>query len=146
MIVPDARRPDQAAYDRPMLFEPWILGLVMGLVALAAIPTRRLFAAGVQAGWLASYLFVLVVLGFLVVRGLGPEKFLVPVLVVAVVAPFLLTRGTLGRLLRRAAMPGTRPAAPATPRSVGTGSGRTVRPDGTVESEEVETEEFASRR
>ncbi len=139
---PGCTRP--RTYDLGMP-EPWLIALVLVMIGIAAIPTRRLAATGLTSGWLLSYLAFLVIFGLLVATGRGPERVLVPVLVVAFVAPFIAAPEVLGRLLRR-----VRPAEPGSsgqarppgrrsggrrgePRIVGSGRGRTVRPDGTVE-------------
>jgi cyanophycinase-like exopeptidase len=46
---------------------PWIIGLVLLCIVLAAIPTRRLADAGIRPGWLIAYLLTLVALGVAVV-------------------------------------------------------------------------------
>ncbi len=99
---------------------PWLIALVLGCFVLAAIPTRRLFLAGIRPAWLWAYLLALVVLGVAVVAARGPGRYLVPFLVVLYVAPLVVGPGTTARLLWR----GRRP-----PRNVGSGPGRDVGPD-----------------
>ena len=96
---------------------PWLVALVLLCVALAAIPTRRLFRAGIRPAWLAAYLVVVVALGVVVVAARGPGRFLVPILVVLYVAPLVVAPETTARWLRR----GRRP-----PKQVGSGPGRDV--------------------
>lgn len=76
---------------------------MLALVAVAAIPTRRLFLAGFGRGVLTTYFLVLVGLGFLAVSGRGPDRVVVPCLVVAFVAPLVASPTLLRRVLRRAA-------------------------------------------
>ena len=99
---------------------PWLIGLVLLCIVLAAIPTRRLADAGIRPGWLIAYLLTLVALGVAVVveRPLAP--FLVPFLVVLYVAPLVVAPDRTARWLRR----GRRP-----PKNVGSGPGRDVGPD-----------------
>lgn len=84
-----------------MLLTPWFLAVTFALVAVAAIPTRRLFMAGVGRGKLTTYLLALVALGLLAASGLGPDRFLVPCFVVAFVAPLVVSPAQIRRVLRR---------------------------------------------
>jgi uncharacterized membrane protein YhaH (DUF805 family) len=99
---------------------PWIIGLALLCVVLAAIPTRRLADAGIRPAWLTMYLVALVGLGLVVVAARGPGRYLVPFLVVLYVAPLVVAPETTARWLRR----GRRP-----PKNVGSGPGRDVGPD-----------------
>jgi uncharacterized membrane protein YhaH (DUF805 family) len=110
--------PGAGPYHRPMgLPAPWLIGLVLLCFALAAIPTRRLSDAGLRPAWLTAYLLVVVALGVAVVVARGPGRFLVPILVVAYLAPLVVAPETTARWLRR----GRRP-----PKQVGSGPGRDV--------------------
>ena len=84
-----------------MLLTPWALVVTLALVAIAAIPTRRLFVAGVGSGLLAGYLLALVGLGLLVISGLGPDRIIVPCFVVAVAAPLVARPALVRRAVRR---------------------------------------------
>ena len=99
---------------------PWLIALVLLCFALAAIPTRRLFLAGIRPAWLWAYVLLLVGLSVAVVVARGPARFLVPFLVVLYVAPLVVGPDTVARLLRR----GRRP-----PKHVGSGPGRDIGPD-----------------
>ena len=99
---------------------PWLIALVLLCFALAAIPTRRLFLAGIRPGWLWAYVVLLVVLGVAAVAARGVGRFLVPFLVVLYVAPLVVGPDTIARRLRR----GRRP-----PKNVGAGPGKDVGPD-----------------
>jgi hypothetical protein len=99
---------------------PWLIGLVLLCVVLAAIPTRRLSDAGIRPGWLLIYMVTLVVLGVTVVAVRSAARFLVPFLVVLYIAPLVAAPETTARWLSR----GRRP-----PRPVGSGPGRDVGPD-----------------
>ena len=96
---------------------PWLIGLVLLCVVLAAIPTRRLADAGIRPAWLTAYLLLVAALGVAVVAARGPGRFLVPFLVVLYVAPLVVAPETTARWLRR----GRRP-----PKRVGSGPGRDV--------------------
>jgi hypothetical protein len=84
-----------------MLLTPWLLAVTLALFAVAAIPTRRLFLAGVGRGTLTTYLLVLVALGFLAASGRGPDRILVPCFVVAFAAPLVASPALIRRILRR---------------------------------------------
>ncbi len=84
-----------------MLLTPWPLAVTLALVAIAAIPTRRLFVAGVGSGFLAGYLLALVALGFLAISGLGPDRLVVPAFVVAFAAPLVASPALVRRAIRR---------------------------------------------
>jgi hypothetical protein len=108
-------------YHRSMGFPaPALIALVLLCFVLAAIPTRRLFLAGIRPGWLWTYVLLLVVLGVGAVAVRGPGRFLAPFLVVLYVAPLIVAPERTARWLRR----GRRP-----PKNVGTGPGRDVGPD-----------------
>ena len=84
-----------------MLLSPWLLAVTLALVAVAAIPTRRLFVAGAGRGVLTAYLAALVALGLLAVFGLAPERLVVPSFAVAFVAPLLVPPLLVRRALLR---------------------------------------------
>lgn len=75
---------------------------LIGLVALLVlIPTRRLQLAGWSRQSLTAYFVAVWFLGALVAAVPGPARFLVPILLVAYLAPFVTLRDGLGRLLGR---------------------------------------------
>jgi hypothetical protein len=84
-----------------MLLTPWLLAVTLALVAVAAIPTRRLFLAGVGRGKLTTYLLALVALGLLSASGRGPDRLLVPCFVAAFAAPLVASPALIRRVLRR---------------------------------------------
>lgn len=107
---------------------PWLIGLVLLCVALAAIPTRRLADAGIRPAWLTAYLLLVTALGVAVIAARGPGRFLVPLLVVIYVAPLVVAPETTARWLRRGRRPPKRVGA-GTGRDVGAGTGRDVGPE-----------------
>jgi hypothetical protein len=99
---------------------PWLLalGLLIGLLVL--IPARRLQRAGLSSAVIGAYALALWLLGmFLAIRPVA-TRFLVPILVLAYLAPFVAAPDQVGRLLRRGGG-GT---------GTGGGPGRRRRPDG----------------
>lgn len=66
--------------------------LVAAVFGLALIPTRRLFSSGWTSRPLAAYFAALLGLGLLIALTRGRVGFLVPVLVLAYIAPFITAR------------------------------------------------------
>ncbi len=91
-----------------MIAPPWLLalGLVLGLIVL--VPAGRLRAAGLSRGTVALYAAVLWGVAMLVAIRPGATRIVVPLLLVAYIAPFLAAPETIGRFLRREP-PGGRP-------------------------------------
>jgi hypothetical protein len=80
---------------------PTTLALV-GLVALLVlIPTRRLQLAGWRRESLTTYYLAVWLLGAVVAAMPAPARFLIPLLLVAYLAPFVTLRDGLDRLLGR---------------------------------------------
>ncbi len=98
-----------------MFLSPWPVAVLLALIAVATIPTRRLFLAGAGRGLLTAYLVALVATGLLAAAGLGPDRFLVPCLVVAFGVPLVAPAALLRRVLRR----GGRGGPGGTPRDLG---------------------------
>jgi hypothetical protein len=78
---------------------PAILALAGLLFLLFLIPTRRLQLAGWPARALGSYLGGMLLLGLVAAELRGPTRFLVPILVIGYVAPFVTLRSGIERLL-----------------------------------------------
>jgi hypothetical protein len=88
-------------YDRPVIVSPWLLalGLVLGLFVL--LPARRLQLAGLSTRTIGLYAAGLWVAGFfLAIRPVG-ARFLIPILLLAYIAPFVAAPEVVGRVLRR---------------------------------------------
>jgi hypothetical protein len=80
---------------------PWVLALALVLGLLMLVPARRLRSAGLDASTIGVYAVVVWSLAMLVaVRPIG-IRVLVPVLLLAYLAPFLAPPETIGRLFRR---------------------------------------------
>jgi hypothetical protein len=94
--------------------------LLVGLVALLVlIPTRRLQLAGWKREALTTYYLAVWLLGSVVAAIPAPARFLVPILIVAYLAPFVTVRDGIDRLLGRPPSPGPDPGPvgrPAEPR------------------------------
>lgn len=84
-----------------MLAPPWLLalGLVLGLLVL--IPARRLHLAGLASRTIGLYALALWLLTMLVAIRPTTARILVPILVVAYIAPFVAAPDRVGRFLRR---------------------------------------------
>ncbi len=84
-----------------MLPAPWLLAVLLALIAIATIPTRRLFLAGAGRGLLTTYLVALVAMGLLAASGRGPDRLIVPCLMAAFAAPLIAPSALIRRVLRR---------------------------------------------
>ncbi|HYM83891.1 MAG TPA: hypothetical protein VEY67_07060 [Candidatus Dormibacteraeota bacterium] len=100
-----------------------LVALALALAVIVLLPTRRLFLAGWPSPWLAVYYLAVLALALLVAELRGPARFLVPILVVAYLAPFVTVRDGLARLLGGPRPPDRRPPRDVTPRDAD-GGGR----------------------
>lgn len=93
-----------------MLTPPWLLalGLVLGLLVL--LPARRLQLAGLASRTIGTFALMLWALAILVAVSPGAMRILVPILLIAYLAPFVVAPERVGRVLRRGG-----PAQPARP-------------------------------
>jgi hypothetical protein len=92
---------------------PWLLALALVLGLLMLVPARRLRSAGLDPSTIGFYAVVVWALAMLVaVRPFG-TRVLVPVVLLAFLAPFLAPPETIARLLRRREPP--RPIKDVTP-------------------------------
>ena len=71
---------------------PALLTIVLVLFVVLLAPTGRLRRSGWSAQAAASYLVVMLVLGVLVAELPGPARFLVPILILAYLVPFVAPR------------------------------------------------------
>ena len=112
--APDAGRCSPDAYDRRVLLPPWLLavGLVLGLLVL--LPARRLQLAGLSGRAIGFYAVALWLAGLVMaVRPVG-ARFLIPIALLAYIAPFVAAPEVIGRVLRRG-RPRDPPADPPRP-------------------------------
>ena len=75
------------------------VALVLGLVVL--LPARRLQLAGLSGGTIGLYAMFLWLLGFALVIRPGATRFLVPILIIAYIAPFVAGPERIARMARR---------------------------------------------
>jgi hypothetical protein len=94
---------------------PGLLLLVLAACLLALLPVWRLRVAGWPARWLAVAWLGYAVSIVLAVRFAGPLRVLLPILVLAFIAPFVAGPERLSRVLRGRG-PAPRPVIDVTPR------------------------------
>jgi hypothetical protein len=94
---------------------PGLILLVLAACLLAMLPTWRLRVAGWPARWLLAAWLGYAVAIVLAVRFTGAFRFLLPVLVLVYIAPFIAGPERLTRVLR-GRMPAPRPMIDVTPR------------------------------
>jgi hypothetical protein len=80
---------------------PFVIALGLGLALLVLLPAWRLQLAGLDARWIGGYAATVWGLAMLVALFPGTMRFLVPILLIAWVAPFVVAPERLGRVLRR---------------------------------------------
>ena len=84
-----------------MLPTPALLAIGLVLALLILLPARRLQLAGFRGRTIGAYALFLWVLGFLLaVRPLA-TRFLIPILIIAYLAPFVVAPGRLSRIVQR---------------------------------------------
>jgi hypothetical protein len=84
-----------------VVIPPEILLLAIALVLLLLVPARRLQLAGFSGRAIGSYGLILWLLAFLLaLRPIG-ARFLIPILLIAYIAPFVTAPPVLRRVLRR---------------------------------------------
>jgi hypothetical protein len=84
-----------------MIAPPWLIALALVLGLLVLIPARRLRAAGLSSGSVGLYALTLWGLAMLVAIRPGATRILIPLLLLAYLAPFIAGPDVLGRVLRR---------------------------------------------
>jgi hypothetical protein len=84
-----------------MLPAPWLLALALGVGLLVLIPARRLQLSGVSGRFIGLYALVLWLLAMLIAIRPIATRFLVPILLLAYLAPFVAGPDRVRRLLRR---------------------------------------------
>ena len=93
------RRPDP--YDREVLPPPGILLVALLIALIVLVPARRLQLAGVSSRTIGLYALGLWALATLVAIRPGATRILVPILLVAYLAPFVAAPDAVARFLRR---------------------------------------------
>jgi hypothetical protein len=84
-----------------MLPAPWLLALGLVLALLILIPARRLQLAGLSSRIVGTYGLVLWLLAMVVAIRPIATRFLVPILIAAYLAPFVIAPDRFGRLVTR---------------------------------------------
>ncbi|HKB27837.1 MAG TPA: hypothetical protein VKC59_02340 [Candidatus Limnocylindrales bacterium] len=84
-----------------MIIPPWLLGLGLVLGLLVLFPARRLQLAGLSGRAIGSYAVLLWLAGFLLAVRPIAARFLIPILLLAYIAPFVAAPEQVGRILRR---------------------------------------------
>ena len=84
-----------------MIIPPWLLGLGLVLGLLVLFPARRLQLAGLSARAIGSYAVLLWLAGFLLAVRPVAARFLIPILLLAYIVPFVAAPEQVGRILRR---------------------------------------------
>jgi hypothetical protein len=99
-----------------MLAPPWLLALGLVLALLVLIPARRLQLAGLAPRTIGLFALTLWALAMLVAISPGGTRVLIPILLVAYLAPFVAAPDRVARVLRRGG-----PGSPGSPGSPGDG-------------------------
>ena len=89
-----------------MLAPPWLLALGLVLALLVLIPARRLQLAGLAPRTIGLFALTLWALAMLVAISPGGSRVLIPILLVAYLAPFVAAPDRVARVLRRGGGPG----------------------------------------
>ena len=107
-----------------LLPAPWVIGvaLLLGLVVL--LPARRLQAAGLSSRSIGLYAVGLWALGFFLIVRPGFTRLLLPILLIAYLAPFVAGPDRIARVFRRGGrLPPKPPMKNVTPPDDGAGGG-----------------------
>jgi hypothetical protein len=80
---------------------PWILAVALVLALIILIPARRLQLAGLASRTIGFYALGLWILAMLLAIRPGATRFLIPILLVAYIAPFVAAPDAVARFLRR---------------------------------------------
>jgi hypothetical protein len=91
---------------------PALLAIVLATGLLALVPTRRVFLAGWSQAAVAAYFLALWVGSAAIALAPGGARFLVPIVLVAYLAPFVTLRAGVDRLLGRPRPPAPRNVTP----------------------------------
>lgn len=83
------------------MLPPWILAVALVLALIVLVPARRLQLAGLASRTIGLYAIGLWSLAMLLAIRPGATRFLVPILLVAYIAPFVAAPDAVSRFLRR---------------------------------------------
>lgn len=97
------------------ILPPALVAAVLLLALLALIPTRRLFRRGASAGFVTGYYVALLLIGLVLVATQGRARFLLPIMIILAVVPYLHLREGIDRLLGRPPRPTRPPIKNVTP-------------------------------
>ncbi len=84
-----------------MNLSPAILALGLALALIVLLPARRLQLAGLTARSIGLYALALWLLGAIVAIRPGSTRLLIPILLIAYLAPFVAAPDRIARVLRR---------------------------------------------
>ena len=88
-------------HRRVFLPAPWLLAVALALGLVVLLPARRLQSAGLSRGSITLYALFLWLVGFALVVRPGATRFLVPILIIAYIAPFVAGPERIARVARR---------------------------------------------
>jgi hypothetical protein len=91
----------QQAYHQPVVLEPFPIALGLVIALLVLLPARRLQLAGFRTRWIAAYAVVTWALGFFLALRPVAARFLVPILVLLYIAPFIAAPERMTQVARR---------------------------------------------
>jgi hypothetical protein len=102
----------RSTYHLRVVLSPALLAIGFVLALIVLLPARRLHLGGVPERWIGLYVvFVWALAFFLAVRPVA-ARFLIPILIVAWVAPFIVAPERVSGLVRRARGPRDKPPRP----------------------------------
>jgi hypothetical protein len=88
-------------YDRRVLVPaPWFIALALGVAFLVLLPARRLQLGGLSARAIGTYAVFVWLLGMAVLVRPGMTRFLIPMLILAYIAPFVAGPDRIARFSR----------------------------------------------
>jgi hypothetical protein len=94
---------------------PALLAIVLVTGLLALVPTRRVHLAGWSQAAVGAYFLALWIGAAVIAWAPGTARFLVPIVLVAYLAPFVTLRAGVDRLLGRPRPPAPRNVTPRDP-------------------------------
>ena len=95
-----------------MLPAPALLAVAIAIALIVLIPARRLQLAGFRARWIGVYAVCVWAMAFLLAIRPIATRFLIPILVVGLIAPFVVAPERLSAIVRRGGRSGDPPQPP----------------------------------